>query len=196
MNYLIGKNKEMLLKSIVSSLTQRGVITSDMLAARMEMVGAASPRNGARLIAKAWLDPQFKKLLLSDAKAAVTQIGIESPMADHLRVLENTPQVHHLVVCTLCSCYPSWLLGYPRDWYKSATYRARAVREPRRLLADWGHVLPEQVRIRVVDSTADYRWMVMPIRPPNSEGLGEAALADLITADSLVGAEVLPPATR
>jgi nitrile hydratase subunit alpha len=175
---------------LVEALKARGIVTEEELAARQASTDQASPETGARMVARAWLDPGYRALLLSDGKAAAEAMGVSMAGAPPLGVLEDTPARHHLVVCTLCSCYPRAVLGYPPHWYKSFAYRARAVREPRAVLAEWGTVLPDSVDVRVVDSTADYRWMVLPLRPEGTEGWDEDRLAALVSRDALVGAEL------
>jgi nitrile hydratase len=148
------------------------------------------PHNGARVIARAWSDPAYREWLLRDASAAVGEeggFGFVGRQGEHLVALENTPQVHNLVVCTLCSCYPWPVLGLPPVWYKSAPYRSRAVIDPRGVLADFGLHLPESVEVRVWDSTAELRYLVVPMRPPGTEGLSEAELAKLVTRDAMIG---------
>ena len=178
------------LQRLVDALKARGIVTEEELAARQASTDRASPQTGARMVARAWLDPEYRALLLRDGKAAAEAMGVSMAGAPPLGVLEDTPTRHHLVVCTLCSCYPRAVLGYPPHWYKSFAYRARAVREPRAVLAEWGTVLPDSVDVRVVDSTADYRWMVLPTRPAGTEGWDEARLAALVTRDALVGVEL------
>ena len=175
------------LERLLDALKARGIVTEDELAARQASTDRASPEIGARMVARAWLDPEWRALLLRDGTAAAEQMGISMAGAPPPGVLEDTPERHHLIVCTLCSCYPRAVLGYPPHWYKSFAYRARAVRDPRGLLAEWGTALPEGVEIRVVDSTADYRWMVLPQRPAGTEGWSEEQLAALVTRDALVG---------
>lgn len=145
------------------------------------------PRNGARVVARAWVDPGYRDWLRRDATAAIASLGYGGRQGEHLVVVENTPDTHHLVVCTLCSCYPWPVLGLPPTWYKSAPYRARAVRDPRGVLADFGLVLPEGTTVRVWDSTAEIRYLVLPMRPPGTEGLPEDELAALVTRDSMIG---------
>jgi nitrile hydratase len=183
------------LQRLVDALKARGVVTEEELAARQASTDAASPETGARMVARAWLDPDYRALLLGDGKAAAEAMGVSMAGAPPLGVLEDTPTRHHLVVCTLCSCYPRAVLGYPPHWYKSFAYRARAVREPRAVLAEWGTALPDSVDVRVVDSTADYRWMVLPLRPAGTDGWSEDRLAALVTRDALVGA-ALPEAPQ
>jgi nitrile hydratase len=176
-----------LLERFVAALTARGVLTEEEIATQIERTDRASPEIGARMVARAWTDPAYRALLLRDGTAAAEQMGVSMAGAPPLGVLEDRDGVHHLVVCTLCSCYPRMVLGYPPHWYKSAAYRARAVRDPRGVLAEWGTVLPEGVEVRVVDSTADYRWMVLPQRPAGTEGWDAARLASIVTRDHLVG---------
>ncbi|HUC70825.1 MAG TPA: nitrile hydratase subunit alpha [Stellaceae bacterium] len=145
------------------------------------------PRNGARLVARAWTDPDFKRRLLADATAAANSLGHASPVGSHLIAVENTPQTHNLVVCTLCSCYPWEVLGLPPTWYKSAPYRSRAVIDPKGVLADFGVSLPAGTEIRVWDSTAETRFIVVPMRPRGTEGWSEEQLAVLVTRDSMIG---------
>jgi nitrile hydratase len=176
-----------LLERFVAALKARGVVTEEEIADRIERTDRASPEIGARMVARAWTDPAYRRLLLTDGSAAAEQAGVSMAGMPPLGVLEDTDDVHHLVVCTLCSCYPRAVLGYPPHWYKSAAYRARAVRDPRGVLAEWGTALPEGVEVRVVDSTADYRWMVLPQRPKGTEGWDAAKLAAIVTRDHLVG---------
>ena len=145
------------------------------------------PRNGARVVAKAWSDPEFRKRLLDDASAAIASLGYTGRQGEHMVVLENTPTVHNMVVCTLCSCYPWPVLGLPPVWYKSAPYRSRAVIDPRGVLGEFGVRLPEGVEVRVWDSTAEVRYLVLPQRPAGTEGWSEEELADLVTRDSMIG---------
>ena len=145
------------------------------------------PRNGARVIARAWVDADFREWLQQDATAAIASLGYSGRQGEHMHVVENTPARHNLVVCTLCSCYPWPVLGLPPTWYKSAPYRSRAVRDPRGVLADFGVVLPAATEIRVWDSTAELRYLVIPQRPPGTEHFGEEQLAALVTRDSMIG---------
>ena len=146
------------------------------------------PRNGARVVAKAWVDAAYRNWLLGDATAAIASLGYSGRQGEHMIALENTAQQHNLVVCTLCSCYPWPVLGLPPAWYKSAPYRSRAVSDPRGVLAEFGVVLPETAALRIWDSTAEIRYLVLPERPTGSEHLGEAELAALVTRDSMIGA--------
>ncbi|MDB5591652.1 nitrile hydratase subunit alpha [Enterovirga sp.] len=176
-----------LLAALTSLLSERGLISDDELAARMAITESASPKQGARIVARAWTDPGFRERLLADGTAAVEEAGVFMRGLPPLGVLENTSEVHNVVVCTLCSCYPRAVLGYPPFWFKSPGYRARTVRDPRGVLAEWGTAIPEDVRIRVVDSTADYRWMVLPMRPAGTEGWSAEALADLVRDSDMIG---------
>lgn len=184
-----------LLDKLVAALKRRGVMTEEDILRRQELTDRGSPEIGARMIARAWLDPDWRALLLRDGTAAAEAFGVSLAGAPPLGVLEDTDKLHHLVVCTLCSCYPRALIGYPPHWYKSAAYRARAVREPRAVLAEFGTVLPAGVQVRVVDSTADYRWLVLPQRPAGTEGWTEDQLAAIVTRDDMVGVS-LPRAER
>jgi nitrile hydratase len=179
-----------LLEKLVAALSAKGLVTEAEIAERQTITERASPEIGARMVARAWTDPDYYALLMRDGKAAAEAAGASMAGAPELGVLENTPKQHHLVVCTLCSCYPRALLGYPPGWYKSFAYRSRAVREPRAVLAEWGTQIPDDVEIRVVDSTADYRWMVLPIRPKGTEGWSAEKLAAIVTRDALVGVAV------
>ena len=179
-----------LLDKLVAALSAKGLVTEAEIAERQSITERASPEIGARMVARAWTDPDYYALLMRDGKAAAEAAGASMAGAPELGVLENTPKQHHLVVCTLCSCYPRALLGYPPGWYKSFAYRSRAVREPRAVLAEWGTQIPDDVEIRVVDSTADYRWMVLPMRPAGTEGWSAEKLASIITRDALVGVAV------
>jgi nitrile hydratase len=182
-----GPESIALLERFVAALKTRGVVTEEEIATQIERTDRASPEIGARMVARAWTDPAYRRLMLTDGSAAAEQAGISMAGMPPLGVLEDTDQVHHLVVCTLCSCYPRAVLGYPPHWYKSAAYRARAVRDPRAVLAEWGTVLPAGIEVRVVDSTADYRWMVLPQRPEGTEGWDAERLARIVTRDALVG---------
>jgi nitrile hydratase len=148
------------------------------------------PRNGARVVARAWVDPVFRKWLLEDATAAIASLGYAGRQGEHMVAVENTESRHNLIVCTLCSCYPWPVLGLPPTWYKSAAYRARAVKDPRGVLADFGVILPASIEIRVWDSTAEVRYLVLPRRPAGSDGLSEEQLAALVTRDSMIGTGV------
>lgn len=177
---------EIMSRAVQELLIERGVITADQVRIRMEQFDADFPYRGPRVIAHAWADPAFKARLLADGKRACAEFGIDLE-ADRLIAVENTPEVHNVVVCTLCSCYPRALLGMPPSWYKSENYRRRLVREPRKVLAEFGTVIAENVAVRVHDSNADMRYVVVPLRPAGTEGWSEEELARIITRDSLVG---------
>ncbi len=145
------------------------------------------PKNGAQVVARVWSDPAFRAALLEDASTVIADLGFFGRQGEHIVAVENTPERHNMVVCTLCSCYPWPLLGIPPGWYKSDAYRARAVREPRKVLAEFGVSLPAETTVRVWDSTAEVRYLVIPMRPEGTEGMDEAALADLVTRDSMIG---------
>ncbi len=178
---------EALLEKLVAALIRRGITTEAAITAKVASTDRASAETGARMVARAWVDPAYRALLLRDGTAADEAMGVAMAGQPPMGVLEDTEALHHLVVCTLCSCYPRAVIGYPPHWYKSAAYRARAVREPRAVLAEFGTVLPAGMQVRVVDSTADYRWMVLPTRPPGTEGWDEARLAAIVQRDHLVG---------
>jgi hypothetical protein len=179
-----------LLAALRVLLAEKGIATPAEIAERIAITDAATPAQGARMVARAWTDPGFRALMLADGTKAAESMGIPMRGAPPLGVLENTPEQHHLVVCTLCSCYPRAVLGYPPFWFKSAAYRARAVRDPVGTIAEWGTVLPAGVRIRVVDSTADYRWMVLPLRPAGTEGWSEEQLAAIVREGDMIGVTV------
>ena len=173
-------------------LIEKGVFTAGDVRAVVEDIESRTPEGGARVVARAWTDPKFRELLLNDATAACAGMGFEMALYDvKLTVVENTPDVHNLVVCTLCSCYPRMLLGLPPAWYKSRAYRSRAVHEPRAVLREFGLELPEKVAVRVHDSTADLRYLVLPMRPQHTESFTEQELAALVTRDSMIGTAIL-----
>ncbi|MEO1722367.1 MAG: nitrile hydratase subunit alpha [Pseudomonadota bacterium] len=176
-------------------LIEKGVVSEDEVRHAIERMDARSPALGASVVARAWTDPAFKTRLLADGSAACRELGIEVE-ALKLVVVENTEDVHNVVVCTLCSCYPRTLLGLPPDWYKNRAYRARTVKEPRAVLAEFGLTLPEETALRVHDSTADMRYLVLPRRPDGTEGWDVAALASLVGRDAMIGVAVAAdPAT-
>jgi nitrile hydratase len=179
-----GEAKFLALKGM---LIEKGLITADEVRRRQEINERGTPHQGARMVARAWLDPAFKARMLHDGKAAARELGIEVTEAE-LMAIENTPETHNLIVCTLCSCYPRSLLGEPPAWYVSKAYRSRAVREPRTVLREFGLSFPDSVEVRVHDSNADLRYIVLPMRPEGTEGLSEAELAALVSRDCLVGA--------
>ena len=167
-------------------LIEKSVLTAQDIAAQIDKMDSRSPANGAAVVARAWTDPDFRQALLEDASKATREMGFDiGPL--RLIALANTKTVHNVVVCTLCSCYPRNLLGLPPDWYKSRAYRSRTVREPRKVLAEFGITLPPEVQVRVHDSTADMRYIVIPSRPEGTANLDEKALAKLVTRDSMIG---------
>lgn len=172
-------------------LIEKEIFSAEEERAKIEYIQAASPANGARIVARAWVDPAFKARLLADANPAIRELGLDP--AHNMIVVENTPAVHNVIVCTLCSCYPRMLLGPQPAWYKSKNYRARVVHEPRQVLAEFGTEVPESTALRVHDSTAEMRYLVLPERPAGTEGWSEEALAELITRDALIG---VSPARR
>lgn len=175
-------------KALETILTQKGLVDPAALDEIIDIYETKiGPRNGARVVAKAWMDPDFKAALLADATAVVSELGYYGRQGEHMVAVENTDDVHNMVVCTLCSCYPWPLLGIPPTWYKSDAYRARSVREPRKVLADFGVELPADTAVRVWDSTAEIRYLVIPQRPAGTDGMDEAALMALITRDSMIG---------
>jgi len=167
-------------------LIDKGILSADEIRRAVEQMDARSPAQGARVVARAWVDPQFRQLLLSDGNAACEALGLERGVY-RLVVLENTASVHNMIVCTLCSCYPRWLLGLPPDWYKSRNYRSRVIHEPREVLREFGTVIADDTLVRVHDSTADMRYLVLPKRPAGTEGWTEEQLAALVTRDSMIG---------
>ncbi len=172
--------------AIRSLLIDKGLLTAEEIHRRIELWEQKSPMLGARIVARAWCDPAFEARLLADANAAAAELGIEAS-GTRIVALKNTAALHHLVVCTLCSCYPRALLGLPPAWYKAKAYRSRAVSDPRGVLGEFGTVLGPGIEVRVVDSTADCRYLVLPLRPPGTEGWDEARLARLATRDSMIG---------
>src|SRR5271169_757570 len=175
-------------KALESLLTEKGLVDPKALDALIDTYQyKVGPRNGARVVARAWVDPAYKQRLFTDATSAIAELGYGGAQGEHMRVVENTPQIHNLIVCTLCSCYPWSVLGLPPVWYKSAPYRSRAVIDPKGVLADFGVTLPPETEIRIWDSTAETRFLVMPMRPAGTDGWSEEQLATLVTRDSMVG---------
>ena len=169
-------------------LTERGLVPEGFIEQiTRQYESEIGPMNGAKVVARAWLDPQYKQRLLADGTAAIAELGFGGPEGEHMVVVENTDAVHNVIVCTLCSCYPWPVLGLPPAWYKDPPYRARMVREPRALLAEMGCPLPEEAEIRVWDSSAEVRYLVLPRRPPATKGMTEAELASQVTRDSMIG---------
>ena len=190
MNALTEAPSERLLAGLKSLLASKGIATAEEIAARVEQTDRASPAQGAHMVARAWTDPEYYALLLHDGAQAAEAMGIAMRGLPPLGVLENTDETHNLVVCTLCSCYPRAVLGYPPFWFKSPGYRARAIRDPRGVMAEFGTILPDTKRIRVVDSTADYRWMVLPQRPAGTEGWDTDRLAALLREGDMIGVTI------
>ena len=175
--------------SLRELLVEKGLLTEQQIQAEVENMRGRTPERGAKVVAHAWVDPAYKKRLLENGTKACEELGLDVP-ALKLVVVENTPQVHNVIVCTLCSCYPRMLLGIPPDWYKSRAYRSRTMREPRGVLAEFGLQLKDEVQVRVHDSTADMRYLVLPMRPAGTEGWSEERLAALVTRDSMIGVSV------
>lgn len=175
--------------SLRELLVEKGLLTEEQIAATVEDMRQRSPERGARVVARAWVSNAFREKLLEDGTKACESLGLDVP-ALKLVVVENTPGVHNMIVCTLCSCYPRMLLGIPPDWYKSRNYRSRAVREPRAVLSEFGLFLDEKIKIRVHDSTADMRYLVLPMRPAGTEGWSEERLASIVTRDCMIGVAV------
>src|ERR1700733_4496033 len=177
-------------KALESLLVEKGLVDPAALDALVDTYEhKVGPRNGAKVVARAWIDGAYKKRLLADAAKAIAELGFLSTQGEHMVVVENTPQVHNMVVCTLCSCYPWPVLGLPPVWYKSAPYRSRAVIDPRGVLRDFGVTLADDVKIRVWDSTAEIRYLVVPQRPADTEGWSEEKLVELVTRDSMIGTD-------
>ena len=180
-------------KALESLLVEKGLVDPaalDLLVDRYET--KVGPRNGARVVARAWVDPAYKQRLLTDAPSAIAELGYTSGQGEHIQVVENGPKIHNLIVCTLCSCYPWTVLGLPPVWYKSAAYRSRAVIDPRGVLREFGTQLEEDVEVHVWDSTAELRYIVLPERPPGTENLSEEQLAELVARDAMVGVSKVP----
>jgi nitrile hydratase subunit alpha len=181
---------ELRVKALESLLIEKGLVDPAAIDALIDTYETKiGPRNGAQVVARAWSDPAFKQWLLTDATAAIASIGYTGRQGEHMTVVENTPKVHNLVVCTLCSCYPWPVLGLPPVWYKSSPYRARAVADPRGVLKEFGTILADDVDIRVWDSTSEMRYLVLPERPEGTEGWSEAELATLVTRNAMIGVE-------
>ena len=184
------------IRALEELLLEKRVISREDVRQRIDWLVSRSPADGARLVARAWVDPEFKQQLLEDARAAALELGLDPGPSSVVVALENTETVHHMVVCTLCSCYPRALLGPPPDWYKSLPYRSRAVSDPRGVLAEFGLQLGDEVELRVVDSTADIRYLVIPRRPAGTETMPEEELAALVTRDAMIGvAQPIAPAS-
>jgi nitrile hydratase len=175
--------------SLRELLVEKGIVTDAQVTEEVAAMRGRTPERGSKVVARAWLDAEYKKRLLANGTAACEELGLEIPGL-RLVAVENTPQVHNAIVCTLCSCYPRVLLGIPPDWYKSRSYRSRMVREPRTVLEEFGVRVPENISIRVHDSTADMRYIVLPMRPQGTDGWSEAKLAMLVTRDSMIGVAI------
>jgi nitrile hydratase len=184
---------QVMAEAVGELLIEKGVLSGEELRRAIEDLDARSPALGARVVARAWLDSAFKARLLEDVNAAAGELGIDAGSIP-IRAVENTPELHNVICCTLCSCYPRLLLGVPPDWYKSRDYRSRVVRTPRAVLAEFGTEIPDHVEVRVHDSTADLRYMVLPARPAGTEALSEQRLAALVTRDCMVGTALPRPA--
>ena len=174
-------------RALEALLVEKGVIRREDVRRGIDWLVSRNPADGARVVARAWVDPEFKSRLLEDARAAALELGLDPGPSPVVVAVENTDTVHHVVVCTLCSCYPRGLLGPPPDWYKSLAYRSRTVADPRGVLKEFGVELDDDVEVRVLDSTADMRYLVIPRRPEGTQGLGEEELAALVTRDSMIG---------
>lgn len=184
-------------KALESLLVDKGLVDPKALDELIDTYETKiGPRNGARVVARAWVDPAFRRWLLEDATAAIASMGYTGRQGEDMAVLENTPAIHNMVVCTLCSCYPWPVLGLPPVWYKSAPYRARAVIDPRGVLREFGLDLPDNVEVRVWDSTSEMRYLVLPERPAGTEGMSEEALAELVTRDAMIGVARVPAPAR
>jgi nitrile hydratase subunit alpha len=182
-------------RALEELLVEKGVVTHEAIRRGIDWLVSRSPADGARLVARAWVDPEFKQRLLADARAAAAELDLDAGPSPKVVAVENTADAHHMVVCTLCSCYPRALLGPPPAWYKSLPYRSRAVSEPRAVLAEFGVELGSGVELRVLDSTADVRYLVVPQRPDGTDGMSETELAALVTRDSMIGVARPAPAT-
>ncbi|MGI9488136.1 MAG: nitrile hydratase subunit alpha [Geminicoccaceae bacterium] len=181
---------QVMAEAVGEILIEKGVFTAAELRKTIEQIDARSPADGARVVARAWLDPAYKERLLKDGNAAAAEIGIDAGVIP-IQVVENTADVHNVVCCTLCSCYPRLLLGLPPDWYKARAFRSRIVREPRAVLEEFGTVIPDGIELHVHDSTADLRYMVLPRRPDGTDALSEAELSALVTRDCMIGTAVV-----
>ncbi len=173
-------------EAVAELLIDKEVFSADDMRRTLEIIDSKSPAEGGRMVARAWVDPDFKARMMEDVNAAAEELGIDAGTIP-IRAVESTPEIHNVIVCTLCSCYPRYLLGLPPDWYKSRAYRSRVVREPRAVLAEFGTEIPDGVEVRVHDSTAELRYMVLPLRPEGTGDMDEDALAKIVTRDSMIG---------
>ena len=187
---------EVLEEAVRSLLIEKGVLTAPEIANQVDLMDSRSPALGARVVARAWADPAFKKRLLADTRAALAELGIDIGTLAEFHTVENTAKVHNVIVCTLCSCYPKMLLGVPPAWYKALAYRSRTVADPRGVLAVFGVELPRGVEVRVHDSTADLRYIVLPMRPKGTLGWSEKQLAGIVTRDSMIGTAIPAAPTK
>ncbi len=191
---LLPSDPELRARALETNLVQKGLVDPAALTALIDTYqNDIGPQNGARVVARSWVDPAFKARLLADATAAIAELGFEGRQGEHMVAVENTPAQHNMVVCTLCSCYPWPVLGIPPAWYKSDEYRSRAVSEPRAVLAEFGVALLEGQKIRVWDSSAEVRYLVLPMRPEGSEGLGEGTLTKLVSRNAMIGTALAGP---
>jgi nitrile hydratase alpha subunit len=181
---------EILVISVQELLIEKGLIAADDVRKQIELLDSRSPVLGQQLVVRAWTDPEFKKRLLENGNAAAEEMGITIYDNTAFTVLEDTPSLHHMIVCTLCSCYPRAVLGLPPDWYKSKQYRSRAVKEPRNVLAEFGTIIPDDIQIMINDSTASQRYMVLPLRPEGTENFSIDALEKLVTRDAMIGVTI------
>ena len=182
---------EVLEHALRTLFLEKGILTAEEISGRIDEFDARTPALGATVVARAWVDPAFKQRLLADTRPALAELGIDIGEIAEFKTIENTPEVHNMIVCTLCSCYPKGLLGFPPAWYKSLAYRSRTVRDPRAVLEEFGTEIPDDTEVRVHDSTADLRYIVLPMRPEGTEGLSEDELAGLISRDSMIGTAVV-----
>ncbi len=187
---------EVLERALRELLIDKGVLTHDEIAAAIDTLDSRTPAVGAQVVARAWSDPDYADRLVSDTRSALGELGIDIGTLAEIRAVPNTPDTHNVIVCTLCSCYPKMLLGIPPAWYKSLAYRSRTVREPRAVLAEFGVDIPDDVRVRVHDSTADLRYFVVPLRPEGTDGWSQEQLAQLVTRDCMIGTALPDPAVR
>ena len=187
----LPSDPELRLKAVETLLLNKGLIDSKTLDELIDTYeNRVGPKNGANVVAKAWVDPEYKKRLLNDATSAIRELSYQGRQGENMVVVENTPETHNVIVCTLCSCYPWPVLGIPPTWYKSDEYRSRTVREPRKVLLEFGLPLDPKVQIKVWDSTAEIRYLVLPMRPKGTENMNENELAELVTRNSMIGTEL------